>query len=339
MNDANKAPLIKSLQDIKQVKENMTNIELLDFVTQCEAEYEVEKSKKSKYKRYEQVVKTQEKVTKTAEEKRDVSTYKVSHNNAKKIIDIENIYNTLIAINDEKTLTSFLNQLQTSSDNKLINLLILQLTKDINEAYTMLKIEEKAELQSEIDKEINSLEEKKEFLIDFRDGVETEEESLGNQEKPLHLIFVPNEKENVSFLQDVKKYIQREKRGLVFNGLKDIINGKTKKYQRFTTVTHNVQGFGEVKLDATCRILLDKTENSEHRFIFILGITQKKCYKNRVFVNFLEDKCKNYMKYREQVIPLIIANNTQDLINNNEEILDFIFQNLEEGVKYERTTK
>lgn len=329
------------IDDLLKKKEFLTDENFLyDYLIKCSKEYNEEKKKNKNLKQYQKVIAIQKK-HQLPNKHECVGQLAVNLKKQEEELDdsinIDSYYKDVLDVQEAEEFKIVLPPKNDFNFINIVNNILLRIVNEQEEAYKLLYSETDEILRNDLYEYIKELQDKQEMLMDYRDDIETYEESLGNQEKPLHLIFVPNEKENVSFLQEVKRNIQKEKRELVLNGLKDIINGKTKKYQRFKTTHGKINGFGEVKLDGECRILVDRTESTDACFIFIIGITQKYCYKNRVFINFLEAKSKNYNKYREQVIPLIRSNNIQDLIKNNEEILDTILQHLEGGVKYVRT--
>ena len=216
--------------------------------------------------------------------------------------------------------------------NKLINLLILNLQKDINEIETFLI----NNTDSELENNLCMLKEKVELLLDYRD-YEIEHISEENLCKPTFLIFVPNDNNNYNFIRDLKE-ITPEYLETIKKGLEDLKNNKAITYRYFSSSNKNVSGISEIRTNNQCRIIIDRHSNDLANFVFIISILQKKYWSSSYYFSYLKNRISQYKKYYNKAL-IEIEGNLEYLTATNEENYNTAINFINEEIGYEKSRK
>lgn len=331
---------ILSLKDVEKIKADpmyKTDKDYLyNYVLQCEQEYDEElkiKDRIKKYNKFEQTVNSQ-----SEENEKIISTPVTKPTKSdSKMLDITEFYNKVIEAEELDDLLVSLPK-DTNSINTIINLVLLKITQEINEAQELLYSSNDEDIKEEMLNYINMLQEKFEMLIDYRDYEEDIEYKEENNDKPTYLLFVPNQNGKINFMTDIDDNINDDKYQAILNGLKRLKDNTMKVYRRI--VNHGITvGIGEIYISAQCRIYIDKYSTSNANYIFIIGAIQKKYDNSKYFQSYLENRILDYRYYRQELLPLLQSEQEFDIIAQQEEIYNLVTNSLETGEKYARTIK
>lgn len=335
---------LKSLLNINEILTNpdYTN-NLENFLLSCENEYKKELKKERNIQQIkEQMI---NKIQDNNKNKTN-SNLKIEHvkkvdtaKNTKKILNVDNYYNDLLQVTELDELEIILPEKNKSNFSKIINLLILRLLKDINEYYYLFKMEQNDDEKEKLEQTICNLNEKKDWLVLYRDYEEEIIEENSITPKPTYLIFMKNTYGNFTIEADFKKITTNEYNLDILNCLETLKNNTHKTYKTFTKKQDGtLSGVSELWANPRCRIIYDRYENTEARFIFISSIIQKNTI-NSYYKIALENRNNQFKNFKQKFINLLENNSLDEIVKEHEELFSELTKTIKEGVKYVRTIK
>ena len=338
---------MQKLNSLLNINEILTNSNyannLENFLLSCEEEYKEELKKERNIKQFkEQMISKIQDTNKNTinsnekvEQVKKVDTLKEK----KKTLDVDNYYNDLLQVTELDELEIILPDKNKSNFSKIINLLILRLLKDINEYYYLLKLEQNTEEKEKLEQTICNLNEKKDWLVLYRDYEEEIIEENSITSKPTYLIFMKNTYGNFTIESDLKKITTNEYKVDILNCLETLKSNTHKTYKTFTKKQDGtLSGVRELWANPRCRIIYDRYENNEARFIFISSIIQKNTI-NSYYKISLENRNNQFKNFKQKFINLLEDNSLNEIVKEHEDLFSELTKTIQEGVKYVRTIK
>ena len=330
---------LKKIDEILESKEYLENSNYLyKYLEICEKEYKTELDKKAQIKKYNEFM---ENLKDPKEKIEEISLLSNSNEEIinQKDININNYYIEVFNADNFEELEIVLPK-NSSNFLTIVNLILLRINKEINEANEIIYTCGDQELIQETKAYLEILEDKFSLLVDYRDLEEIDYVEDENQrKKPTYLIFIPNQNGKINFLTDLKN-IKTDNEEQMINGIKKLKENTIKIYKKLTKIQNNkIAGVSEARINNQCRIFIDRYHTNEANFVFIIGAIQKKCNQNSYYYVHLENRISEYRSYRQYIMPLLQSDKITDIINQQEEIYNLLVSSLEVEEKYIRSIK
>ena len=307
------------------------------FLAKCEEEYKEEIKKRNDNLLVQQQL--NKKIIPKDNNSQEKLSFQKTHNTKsnKSLKNVDYYYNDLLQVTELAELEIILPPRDNFLFSKVINLLILKLLKNIDEYYYLRKLEKNEAEKEKISQIISNLAEKKEWLIFYRDYEEEVTIQYSNDEKPTYLIFMKNDYGNFTIEADFKKITSNEYKKDILQCLENLKNNTQKTYKFFSSMQgYNLAGVSEVFVNPRCRIIFDRYENEQAKFVLISSIIQKNTI-NSYYKLALSNRHNQFKTFKTQFIKQLQEKPLTELITESDNLWQNLNQTFNEGVKYVRT--